>query len=116
MDLTIHLESDHKTEGWDGHIFQGPKLVELKYSRQRGAKKVQHQESDHEMGDSDEELVTEIVPTPPSTQDLNPLLEVMSEKKCRGCDFDKFSIRGHLAKTTKGCKNRGVEGTKRKCC
>ena len=29
----------------------------------------------------------------------------LSEKKCRGCDFDKSSLRGHLARTTKGCKN-----------
>ena len=25
--------------------------------------------------------------------------------KCRGCDFDKGSLRGHLARTTKNCKN-----------
>ena len=24
---------------------------------------------------------------------------------CKGCDFDKGSLRGHLARTTKGCKN-----------
>ena len=44
--------------------------------------------------------------TPPEgavCQDTSRL--VLSETKCRGCDFDKSSLRGNLARTTKECKN-----------
>ena len=47
-----------------------------------------------------------VLPTLQGTpQDSSTLWGVLTEKKCRGCDYDKSSLRGHLARTTKNCKN-----------
>ena len=34
---------------------------------------------------------------------------VVSEQKCRGCSYNKSSLRGHLARTTKNCKSLYTE-------
>ena len=34
---------------------------------------------------------------------------VLSEQKCRGCSYNKSSLRGHLARTTKNCKSLYTE-------
>ena len=46
-------------------------------------------------GKSSEEQMAKCAPTQSGS--------VLSETKCRGCDFDKKSLRGHLVRTKKGC-------------
>ena len=38
------------------------------------------------------------------TRDESSVTHVTHEKKCRGCDFNKKSLRGHLVRTSKPCK------------
>ena len=51
---------------------------------------------------------SKVLPVMPSrdeaTQDLSTHWSISCNDKCRGCDYDKSSLRGHLARTTKGCK------------
>ena len=36
-------------------------------------------------------------------------MSVVSETKCKGCNFNKASLRGHLSKTGKNCRKLYLE-------
>ena len=83
---------------------QDPKMVRLSYSRKMGVK-IQDQESDHEMSDSDDELVKEILPLPTP---ISPLTSDLSKPKM----IRIRKLHSEAKKSAKGSKrSRSVKDT-----